>query len=120
MAVCSYCDQEMTTADGCTANATVDYPDGVSLPSIPYGDERERWADWEGKTPRDRPGLLPVDGLRPRCGDCGVAIGAHHHPGCDRERCPRCFDDVFRVAGYAGQLISCGCLDRDDEDEDEA
>lgn len=32
------------------------------------------------------------------CGDCGVAVGEVHVPGCARERCPRCH----------GQLISCG------------
>ena len=42
-----------------------------------------------------------------RCPDCGVKKGQHHHPGCDMERCPRC----------KGQLIGCGCLDEDDEEE---
>jgi hypothetical protein len=42
------------------------------------------------------------------CRDCLAPAGGYHHPGCDAERCPNC----------DGQLISCGCLDEDDEDED--
>ena len=38
-----------------------------------------------------------------RCHDCNIKHGGYHHPGCDVERCPRC----------EGQLISCGCLDKD-------
>jgi len=52
-----------------------------------------------------------------RCGDCGVARGGLHHPGCDLQRCPCC----------TGQFISCGCRfdedgfsdDPDDDDVDE-
>ena len=42
-----------------------------------------------------------------RCHDCGVLNkeGNAHHPGCDMERCPKC----------KGQLISCGCLDSEEE-----
>ena len=52
---------------------------------------------------------LPYMGDR-RCHDCNVVQGGAHHPGCDAERCPRC----------QGQLISCGCLDDDEENDDAA
>jgi len=42
-----------------------------------------------------------------RCHDCGVQPGGYHHPGCDTERCPKC----------QGQLIACGCLDGDEEED---
>lgn len=44
-----------------------------------------------------------------RCHDCNVSGMGYHHPGCDMERCPKC----------GGQLISCGCLDEQYEEEDE-
>lgn len=44
-----------------------------------------------------------------RCHDCNVRVGQYHHPGCDVERCPICH----------GQLISCGCDFKNDEEEEE-
>lgn len=38
----------------------------------------------------------------------GYNRGAHNHPGCDAEKCPRC----------QGQLIACGCLDEGDDPPD--
>ena len=46
----------------------------------------------------------PEDPTR-RCHDCGVESGGLHHPGCDMEKCPKC----------GGQLISCGCMDDEEE-----
>ena len=68
---------------------------GVSYTRIPYGSENEDWGASSGK----------------RCFDCGVNPGELHKSGCDIERCPAC----------GGQLISCGCYDAEDlEEEDPA
>jgi hypothetical protein len=80
MAVCKYCDLEMTLADGCADTPIV--IEGLSYPPVPCGHE---------------PGF-PV--ARTRCGDCNVLPGRTHHHGCDAERCPAC----------AGQSITCGCI----------
>jgi len=85
MSICNWCDQEMMTANDCPGTRTVEYPDGVVLQSIPYLSE---YGD-EDK----------------RCRDCNIELGNYHHPGCGMERCPRC----------NGQLVSCGCLDGEDE-----
>jgi hypothetical protein len=80
MALCTYCDQEMTTAGGCT-----DVPhviDHEKFPPIRYGSE---------------PGYRRI---KQRCHDCNVVPGRVHHHGCDVERCPAC----------GRQSISCDCL----------
>ena len=35
----------------------------------------------------------------PICPDCGTPVGDRHKPGCDVERCPKCFQ----------QKLFCGC-----------
>ncbi len=65
-------------------------------------------ADCTGNTVRFPDGTvmeaIPYDGPD-KCHDCSIKRGGRHHPGCDMERCPRC----------GGQLISCGCLNTEDE-----
>lgn len=75
--ICRYCFHNMASrkVTSCTANQIVIFPDGLTLAAIAYDKDE-------------------------RCGDCNVKRGGYHHPGGDRERCPRC----------GGQLISCGCL----------
>ncbi len=82
MAICEDCQQEMNTAEGCSADALI------------LNDQR--YARFRMRTD---------DGPR-RCGDCRASSGGYHHLGCDMERCPRC----------RRQLISCGCVQAEDED----
>jgi hypothetical protein len=67
VAVCEWCHCDMLSADECTKNVTVQFPDGTAALSVPFPDNA-------------------ID----RCHDCNVKPGANHHPGCDMERCPRC------------------------------
>lgn len=85
MATCSWCHQEM--AD----DASTTCPQN-ELVKYPDGTELPSVA-YDGP------------GKNHRCHDCNVVTGGKHHPGCDMERCPRC----------GGQLISCGCLDGDED-----
>ena len=67
MALCSTCDQEMSSKDG----------------SIPSDSCRE------GLDPSVLIGL-PMGTTFQRCPECNVAPGGTHHPGCDDERCGAC------------------------------
>jgi hypothetical protein len=71
----------MSTAATCTVEKFTFYG-GKVVPRIRFGSEKPPWR-MEG------------------CGDCGVARGGYHHPGCDIEQCPECLE----------QSISCGCRD---------
>lgn len=88
MAICTYCHLNMSddSTITCVGTTTVEYPDGTELPSIPYDPD---YGDAEQ-----------------RCHDCNILRGGFHHPGCDMERCPRC---------GGRQLISCGCLDENED-----
>lgn len=68
MAMCDWCNQEMTADHVVTCKQTVTFPDGKEMQPVPY------LANMEGG----------------RCADCNVVDGGLHHPGCDNEACPRC------------------------------
>ena len=90
MAVCTWCAQQMTTANSCSLDAF--HVEGCHVEMIAYGAEPGGHA------------------FRLRCGDCGAARGGHHHPGCDVQRCPLC----------RGQMMTCNCrFDEDGPNEDE-
>ena len=82
MAVCDWCHREMTTASSCSVGAL--HRNGRRYVLRPHGGQSSG-----------------------TCGDCGVARGGWHHPGCDVQPCPVC--------GH--QLMSCAC--RFDEDAPE-
>jgi hypothetical protein len=65
MAVCNFCNQEMTSEDTASCMLVKVEVGGRKLSPIKYQD----------------------DG---RCPDCYVATGGFHHPGCDQEVCPAC------------------------------
>lgn len=69
MAKCDWCDKDMSaqSTTTCAGNTTVEFPDGTTMPSVPYSSD-----------------------YATRCHDCNVELGGFHHPGCDMERCPRC------------------------------
>lgn len=67
MAICTWCNNEMTTGASCTVEAV--HLRGTRLEVAPH---------------------RPPGRATRRCGDCGVKPGGFHHPGCDLQRCPRC------------------------------
>jgi len=94
MAICEYCKLDMSTAVGCT-ESTVEIGSEV-YQAVKFGEEQRLTWMQEDARPDDH-----------RCPDCNTTWGNYHHPGCDREECPKCHR----------QLISCGCLDQEDPEQ---
>jgi hypothetical protein len=88
MAKCNFCNQEMTTADGCAPALT------AGAVRIPFGKET-RYAGLKKRGIR-----LPMANDAGRCHDCNVKAGKFHHPGCDVEECAKC----------GQQRIGCDCV----------
>jgi hypothetical protein len=59
---CPWCGEDRRTSDSCSANSETEFPDGMTLASMPF----------------DEPGSCP---------DCNVESGGKHHFGCSEERC---------------------------------
>lgn len=120
MSECQACQQEMEDAVSCTFTRYSDFVDGVERDRIRYGSEShaslKRQYDAEG--PGCGPGVMRwmlgpgaerdptwnevLEYLRPSgpCPDCRTPVAGFHHPGCDKEECPRC----------GGQALSCECV----------
>lgn len=79
MAVCNWCDQEMTGKEPVACVTPTYEIEGQTYQRLPY-----------------LPDYGPPD---QKCHDCHTPPGGLHHPGCDDERCPNC----------GGQAISCSC-----------
>jgi hypothetical protein len=91
MALCTFCNNETKTYISCTSNSIS--IGGKLVETIRWGDERfnsGRFIDWP-------------------CQVCGTPPGGTHHCECCLEQCPACF----------GHLISCVCVDMDDEPYDD-
>jgi hypothetical protein len=86
MANCEYCGKDMLQVNSCIEIEVM--VKGKAYKPIPYGQETR------------------VDFKAERCHDFNVEMGGYHHPGCDVEECPVCH----------GQIISCGCLEGEEED----
>ncbi len=82
-ATCEICRREMVEGGGCAPTITIE---GQVYERLRYVSETERSCFTEVGVNR---AATPIMGDA-FCHDCGAAIGALHHPGCDVERCPRC------------------------------
>lgn len=80
MAICDFCNEDMSHKDTATCMATqVTFIEGETYKRIPYSH------------PTDQ-----------RCHDCNVVLGAYHHPGCDMDLCPICGGQIISCGCQGG------------------
>jgi hypothetical protein len=80
LAVCPYCERDMSRSNACTVHELVIGAETYSR--LRFGEER-------------RGGGLWYDSLGDNCHDCNVAVGQLHHLDCDVEECPHCRDQLL-------------------------
>lgn len=79
MAECDVCGVEMQSGVSCSASEL--RVNGTTMRRIPYGREKL----WGPSQPR----------VGSRCSDCGVKVDGFHHPGCSKEECMACGQQLF-------------------------
>ena len=77
MAECDVCGAEMKSGRSC------------ALAELVVADKRWKRVAYGAET------RLAGTVAKARCGDCGVATGGVHHPGCAVEQCPVCGEQLF-------------------------
>lgn len=96
MAVCTWCEREMTAAVSCSVQEL--HRGGVPVRMVPWGRE----PGWSATA---------------RCHDCNVRPGGFHHPGCDVQRCGLCAGQMISC-GCRFDEDGPDTDDEDDEDDD--
>jgi hypothetical protein len=74
MAICTWCEREMTSKVTCTVSTL--HRSGTVVEMIPWGRER----GWTARVP---------------CHDCGTPPGGFHHLGCDIQECAVCHGQMI-------------------------
>ena len=85
-ATCEYCDQQMAPGNGCGMKFIC--IEDKLYERIKAGDDLD---------------FLPDMDKDEVCHDCNVKAGQYHHLGCDAERCPICYDQLFMCDCFADE-----------------
>jgi hypothetical protein len=112
MAICNTCGKDMCEGESCIEAPIIH--EGKEYKQIKLGEE-QTFIPIKGETWPHYRQMKKIwneqveEGYQESpCHDCNTPLGGYHHPGCDNERCPIC----------GGQLISCGCEDSEEEDDE--
>lgn len=77
-AACAICCLKMEPKNGCTLTYLI--INGKRHARVRVGDSLD---------------CIPCTDENPFCHDCNVGLNQYHHLGCDSERCPVCYDQLF-------------------------